>query len=419
VSAAVPQEQPSIDRLAQIEENMQLMDAKLDEQAQTKIESGSKYRVRLSGIVLVNLYSDRGTVANQDYPEVALPPATLDSHGTFGGSLRQSQIGLEAFGPNIAGARTSANIKFDFAGGSPNAPNGVTMGLVRLRTGTVHFDWKDTSIVAGQDNLFFAPLAPRSLASVAIPALSYAGNLWSWVPQVRVEHRTTLSETSSLLFQAGILDSLSGEPPRATFLRAATWGEESGMPAYATRIAWSHGFFGQTATLGAGGYFGRELWGFGRHVDSWASTEDLTLPLGRLFQFSGEFYRGHAVGGLGGAIGQSILTSGPLSSTSTVVQGLDSMGGWMQLKFKPNTRLEFNGAFGLDNPFAHELRAHSSNTSYYGPLLSKNLSPLVNVIYTLRSNILFSLEYRYLRTFPLDTKPATADNVSLSLGYLF
>jgi hypothetical protein len=91
----------------------------------------------------------------------------------------------------------------------------------------------------------------------------------------------------------------------------------------------------------------------------------------------------------------------------------------MQLKFKPNTRLEFNGAFGLDNPFGYELRAHSSNTSYYGPLLSKNLSPLVNVIYTLRSNILFSLEYRYLRTFPLDTKPATADNVSLSLGYLF
>ena len=52
----------------------------------------------------------------------------LGSSGTFGGSLRQSQIGLEAFGPTIAGARTSANVQFDFAGGFPYTPNGVSFG---------------------------------------------------------------------------------------------------------------------------------------------------------------------------------------------------------------------------------------------------------------------------------------------------
>ena len=39
------------------------------------------------------------------------------------------------------------------------------MGVLRLRTGIVRFDWADTSIVAGQDSLFFAPLVPTSLAT--------------------------------------------------------------------------------------------------------------------------------------------------------------------------------------------------------------------------------------------------------------
>jgi outer membrane murein-binding lipoprotein Lpp len=413
-SSATPQERVPADPVSQIEENQELMDAKLNEQAQTKVESGSKYRVRLSGIVLMNLFSNRGTVDNLDYPEVALASGSFDSPGTFGGSLRQSQIGVEVFGPNIAGAHTSANVRFDFAGGLPDTPNGAVMGLVRLRTGTVQFDWRNTSLIGGQDALFFAPLAPRSLASVAVPALSYAGNLWSWAPQVRVEHRVTLSEASSLLVQVGILDSLSGDLPYSSFIRYPSWGEESGQPAYAARIAWSHSLFGQMATLGAGGYYGRQFWGFNQYVDGWASTADLTLPLGRLFQLTGQFYRGRAVGGLGGAIGQTVLMSGPFGSPSTEVKGIDSMGGWVQLKFKPTAKLEFNGAVGQDNPFAHQLREYSANsTSYYGPLLSKNLSPFVNVIYTVRSNVLFSFEYRYLRTFPLDSAAVTAHQINL------
>ena len=50
---------------------------------------------------------------------------------------------------------------------------------------------------------------------LAIPALSNAGNLWGWVPQVRVEHRVALGNDSGLLFQGGILDPVSGEVPGA------------------------------------------------------------------------------------------------------------------------------------------------------------------------------------------------------------
>ncbi len=66
------------------------------------------------------------------------------------------------------------------------------------------------------------------------------------------------------------------------------------------------------------------------------------------------------------------------------------MGGWTQLKFKPWPKFEVNGALGVDNPFASELRRFSTSNSYYGVSLSKNVSPFVNFIYQLRSDVLFS-----------------------------
>jgi len=406
-------------RIDAVGEDLKLIDAKVSEQSQTKIESGSKYRVRLSGIVLLNFFDDRGVVDSQDIPEIAQQPGTLTSAGTFGGSLRQTQIGLEAFGPDVAGAHTSADLKFDFAGGFPDVPNGVSMGIIRLRTGTIHFDWANTSIIAGQDQLFFAPLAPSSMASLATPALSYAGNLWGWAPQVRVEHRIGLGHGSHLLLQGGILDSLSVETPESPYLRAPTWGERSGQPAYASRVSWNLPMGGEELTLGAGGYYGRQFWGLGRNVDGWAGTVDVTLPLGEFFELSGEFYRGRAVGDLSGAIGQDVLFSGPFANSTTEVKGLDSMGGWAQLKFKPTAKLEFNAAFGQDNPFAGELRRFPDSQSFYGVLLSRNRTPLVNFIYQLRSDILFSAEYRRLRTFELDHGSNSADHISLSVGYAF
>ena len=133
-----PNRRRTEDRIAKLEEDQEVMEGKINDQYQTKVESGSKYRLRLSGIVLLNLFENRGTVDNRisrRSPNRDRPNEPNASPGAFGGTLRQSQIRLQAFGPDIAGARTSADVNFDFAGGFPDAPNGVAMGLVRLRTG--------------------------------------------------------------------------------------------------------------------------------------------------------------------------------------------------------------------------------------------------------------------------------------------
>jgi hypothetical protein len=96
------------------------------------------------------------------------------------------------------------------------------------------------------------------------------------------------------------------------------------------------------------------------------------------------------------------------------------VGGWAQLKFRASPKLEFNAAFGQDNPFAADIRAFAGYAQSLGdPTLTRNRGAFGNVIYRPRSDLLFSLEYRRLRTFSIDNVSYEADQVNLGMGVLF
>jgi len=406
-------------RLTRLEEDQQLLEGKVNEQYQTKIESASKYRMKLSGIALLNMFGNSGTVDNQDVPNLALQRGAVGTSGSIGATLRQSEIGVEVYGPTLRGARASANVNFDFFGGFSTVTNGVTSNLVRLRTATLRLDWTQTSLVAGQDAPFFSPLSPTSFASLGYPTFSDAGNLWTWTPQVRIEHRFNLSGGEQLLVQGGLLDPLSGDVPPSEFYRVAQAGEQSRKPAVGSRVAWIHGAGDRALTLGIGGYYSRQNYGAGRTMDAWAGTADWNLPLGNRFALSGEFYRGRALGGLGAAEGRSVIFSGPQATPTSELTGLNSVGGWTQLKFKATQAVEFNAAYGQDNPFASDLRYFSSPTSSGYTFIGKNQSEMFNVIYRPRSNLLFALEYKNLDTQSMHNGLYKAGDVNLSVGVLF
>ena len=433
-SAAIDEQSPAYagatnaqleQRVDTLDENQQLLAGKINEQYQTKLESASKYRIRFSGIVLFNLFGNSGTVDNQDVPTWAAEPNPAASSGSVGGTLRQSILGFEAFGPDLWGAHTSANVNFDFGGGFPAVYNGVDSGLVRLRTAAVRLDWTSTSLIAGQDQLFLAPQEPTSFASLIVPPLSYAGNLWAWTPQLRVEHRFALSPDSKITVQGALMDPLTGAAPdyaNYTWYRTADAGEQSRQPAYGARVAYSHEMFGQYFSAGLGGYYSRENWGYDRIVDGWAGTADANLPLGPKFALSGFFYRGAAIGGLGSALGRSVLYNGPLFSSYTEVQPVNALGGWAQLKFRATPKLEFNGDFGQDSPFASDIR-YFGNQAYsytYAPAYyTANRGAFGNVIYRPRSDLIFAAEYRRLRTFTIYDSSYQAGQVNMSMGVLF
>jgi hypothetical protein len=406
-------------RVQKLEESAQLLGSKIDEQYQTKVETAAKYRARLSGIVLMNAFHNVGGSDNLDLPDYAQPGPPGASQTSFGATLRQSEIGLEIFGPSLAGARSSANVQFDFAGGFPATNNGVNFGIVRMQTASLRLDWKQTSVIAGQDSLFISPLSPTSFASLATPAFAYAGNLWGWTPQIRVEHRFDLSDQQTIKLQAGILDNLDWQLPANSFERTAQAGERSGQPAYAVRSAWSMPVFDHPLSFGVAGYYGRQNWSWNRDVDAWAGMADWQIPILRRLTLSGEFYRGRAIGGLGGAVGQTILYAGNPFAASTAIRGLDSAGGWSQLKFQLTRKLELNGVFAEDNAFANDVRGFATDADNFGPILGRNRGALGNLVFRPRSDLVLSAEFRRLHTFPIYDSASVTNQVNLAMGILF
>ena len=406
-------------RVQKLEESTQLLGSKINEQYQTKVETAAKYRARLSGIVLMNAFHNVGASDNLDLPDYAQPVMPGDPQASTGATLRQSEIGLELFGPTVAGAKSSASLQFDFAGGFPATNNGVNFGIARMQTASVRLDWKDTSVIGGQDALFISPLSPTSFASLAIPAFAYAGNLWGWTPQLRIEHRFDLANQQTITLQAGVLDNLDWEPPYNSYYRSAQAGEYSGQPAYALRTAWSRPVFDHPLSFAAAGHYARQNWSWGRLVDSWAGLADWQIPVVRRLTLSGEFYRGRGVGGLGAGIGRAVLFGGNPYNASTSIRGLDSAGGWSQLKFQLTPKLELNGVFAEDNAFASDVRGFAVDANNFSPILGRNHGTLENLVYRPRSDLLLSAEFRRLHTFPVYSSASATNQINLAMGILF
>jgi hypothetical protein len=407
------------ERVQKLEESGALIGSKIDEQYQTKVESASKYRARLHGIVLMNAFRNVGGSDNLDFPNYSRPVHVGTPEATLGATLRQSEIGFEIFGPNVAGSKTSADVQVDFAGGFPGTGNGVNFGIVRLQTANLRFDWENTSVVAGQDSLFISPLSPTSFASLATPTFAFAGNLWGWTPQLRVEHRFSLSDQQTVTVQAGVLDNLDWEYPNNSFYRSAQAGELSGQPAYAVRTSWSRLVRQHPLSFGVAGYYGRQNWTWGRFVDAWAGMADWQIPILPRLALSGEFYRGRGIGGLGGAIGTSIVYGADPTAPFSPIRGLDTAGGWSQLKFQLTPKLELNGVFAEDDAFAGNVRGFATNENNFGEILGRNRGTLGNFVFRPRSDLVLSAEFRRLHTFPIYGDGSATNQVNLSVGILF
>lgn len=404
-------------RVQTLEEGQSVLQSQLEQQEQKKVETASKHPLKLTGLILLNTGFNRGNVDNVDVPELALARPVGAANGAFTATLRQSILGLEGTGPIVWGAKSSANIYADFFGGFPIADFGVTAGLFRLRTARIRLDWPKTSLVFAQESPFFSPLSPTSLATLGQPALSWAGNLWAWTPQVRIEHELLSSDTSSLQLQAGILDPIESSLPATQSFRKPSPGEQSRQPGYATRVAWTrHPSEDHPMSFGIGGFLTPQRYTFDRRVNGWAGTADWKIPFGSKFELAGEAYRGNAVGGLGGGQFASFVASGDPALASTRLVGLNSVGVWGQLKYRASSRLEFNGATGHDNPFASDLERFPAATNQ---IFARNQTSFLNFIFTPESSLLFSVEFRHIQSYAISGRRNTADQINIAAGYSF
>lgn len=412
--------QQTLERMREaLAEERELLASQLATLEQTKVESGSKYRVRAFGLLLLQLASTRGAVDNIDLPLLAIESVPGDSGANVSAAVRQSQFGFAVFGPPLRGMATSGEVRFDLFGGFPDATDGLSTPGIRLRTMAIAAEGKRYSLRGGQEAPFFSPLSPTSLAASAYPAFSSSGNIWAWTPQVYLERRSQRSETTTVIVRAGVLDALTGELPAGEYSRFATAGERSRVPASALHVGWRRSTDGHVTSVGGGGYYARHNWGFERMVHAWALTGDWEVPVLPDVLLSGEAYVGRAIGGLGGGAHSSVLFDGAPADANAAVYPLRSVGGWTQLKFTMTPRLDLNMASGFDRsrPSAFQGLLHPPSDE---PLsASKNVTMLANVVYQARSNLFFSVEYRRLWTHRLDGRGWLADHVNIGGGIAF
>lgn len=143
---------------------------------------------------------------------------------------------------------------------------------------------------------------------------------------------------------------------------------------------------------------------------------DWKLPVSRHIELSGEFYRGQALGGLWGGGGTSATFDGDPADPATLARAVNTVGGWAQLKIKPSDLIEFNSAFGEDNPFAQDVLF--SKSAPFNPFL-RNQTFMFNVIGHPMADVLISLEYRHLNSKEINLPRSSAEHVNVAIGYKF
>ena len=424
VASATPAAETAPDAVT-AEERQQATEAAVKVLDQTKVESASKYPVRVTGLVLFNSYLNRGVPDNADLPAVANRITATSGNGSMGAGFRQTIVGLEGEGPHVFGARTSANVNIDFFDGLAYTSYGTSSGVLRMRTAQVAMDWEKDSIDVGFEAPLISPRSPSSFATVAEPSLAGAGNLWTWAPQMRYAHRFNVRDDDHVQFEFGLWDpSSAGYNPNQLF-RAASPGELAEQPAYESRISYATND-GKGAEFGVGGYYSRQTYpgyagtSYTAHLDSWASTIDWKVPFARYFEVSGEGYRGRAIAGLGGGVYKDVVQGTSPLNGATVLHGLNAIGGWAQWKTRFSEELEANLAIGLDDGLARDfhavvLPAGASN----GQLRARNRMFVANAIYRPKTYIILSPEYRRIWSWPINSQVNTLDVYTLSVGFQF
>jgi len=404
----------SPDRLTALEEQVEINTAQIKEHAQTKVESDSRLRLRLSGMILVNTFLNTADSSLRSTPTRA--PVAGDASGqtrnNVGANLRQTILGLAMDGPRLGGARLSAEAEFDFYGTQGDTFRGNVLGSLRLRTASTRLDWERTSLTVGLRPAMISPLNPTSLASVWYPALAEAGNLWQWRPQIILEHRPQLSawgDSTELVLQGGLLTPFGETLDSQTI--------EGGLN-YQGRVAFRHTFDTERKLeIGVAGQAGERSFLLNRKETTYIVSSDWQIPFGERLELSGEAYFGKAnnLGEQSGMRADSYYAlTGPIDNPATTIRGIHAFGGWAQLNLKARRNLDFNLAFGIEDPRNRDVFSDRRNLTLY----FKNQVTSANFIYQLRQNVLLSLEYRRLWT-DYSAGRRRNDHYNLTIGYLF
>ncbi len=391
---------------APLDERVAIAEARIAEHEQVKVSTSQRFPLKITGMALFNLYSNGRFSDGVDNPVVA---GEHPGGRSWGGSLRQSIIGLEYDGPQPAfGGKVHGSLMMDFFAGSSQ----VLDNLLRVRTGGIGIEWETRSLSFNLDKPLFAPRNPNSFSQVGVSPLTAAGNLWRWQPQVRFEQRFSLGRSSGLRSQFAFIqtseDVSAAEGEEAA--PPADYGYEAGPIARERRRPGVEGRFElwrriddtRRIELAPGFHFSRSLAAGQSWPSNLFSLDWFFNPWSRL-EFSGAFFSGQNINHFGAPHRGYTIRNGRIIP-------VHSRGGWAQFTFLATDRLSFNLFSGQ-----HDDR----NRDLVEGDIGKNRSDGANLMYRLAPNVVFSFETRQARTTYLGYGRRLNTHYDLGIAYLF
>ena len=381
------------DKQADVEGQLEIQGRRIDEQAQSKVEASQKFPIRLTGMALFNAFENSKQSGGADYPSVA----STAGPGHAGATVRQSIVGLEFRGPQaLWGGQVHGSVYVDFFSGS--LPLSQT---VRLRTGSIEVDWATRNVMAGLEKPIFNPREPSSLAQVGISPLTGAGNLWLWIPQVRVEQDFTWAHQMGLRAQMGVVQTREV----GAYAGSATAGNvEASRPGLEGRFEVFHKIDDERRIEIASGFHESTTHVNGFSVPSQVWSLDWFANPVRRVELTGAFYRGENVAHLGAGYRQGF------GLYPNEVEAVHSQGGWAQVTIHALPRLDFHLFSGQQDDRNFDLAAGN---------IGKNLMFGGNLYFRIAPNVLLGPEVSQVRTVYLSQGTRINNHYDLALAYLF
>jgi len=392
---AAVSEGPKAGATAPLEERVNINEARIAEQAQTKVESGQKLPVWLSGTLLFNAFS------NSKDPTYAFGQyGLLTGPSPSGATFRQTTLGMAFEGPTLpGGGQVRGDLAMDFWAGPPNPSD----NWLRIRKAGITLDWVNRSVFFGQDKPLISPYEPNSLAEVGVPPLAGAGNLWFWVPQVRFEEKIHLSANSGINAQVAALQVgsyLLTESP-STDSSIYTGGAR---PAFEGRLAfWHKDRHDRKFEFAPGVHVSSNQVDGAKLMTQIGSVDWSYRPFAKL-EWKGTGYYGGNVASLGS------LGNGFYETSEGALRPVHSAGGWTQFSLPINTLITLNAFGGVEND--HALGVSSSD-------IARSTSFATNAMFHLSANVLLSVEAQRLWTRTFAGFPEAYNHYDLAVAYLF
>lgn len=352
------------------------------------------HSLKFYGFIKVDASYDDAPTYVGNYAYYVLPQSKA-SGDQFALTANQTRFGFDIGDLKNDGA--TGKIEVDFYGS--NSPE----NKAKLRMRKAYVKWKsgNWTFLAGQDNDTIVQALPKTLN---FSTYHQRGKLGYRSPQIRATRTVDLGNgvTFDPTIAAGRM--VGGDLDND----GQDDGADAGFPTIQWALPFTGDFFGTgNVKLALAGHWGTERidqpvnYPDG-NLETWSIGGTWMIPLTKSISWNGTVWTGANLDFYTGGIGQGV---NPI--TGDVVE---SKGGWTQLRFKVNPKLEWGLGLGIDDPDNEQL--WSGARAYNSHLES-------NVFYTLQQGVQLGLEYQYLRTDYIDRGTFSANRVQGSVIYKF